>query len=63
MKSAVELIQDGTPPICSVGAVPSHTAVTLTTDAGPALFAPSSAAFAATVTVTLSDPSGVTTRV
>ena len=59
----VELIAVGTPPIITVGAVASQTAVSLSADAGPVLPPPSVPVFAATSTFTLALPSGVTVRV
>ena len=56
-----ELLDAGTSPIVTVGAVLSHCAVLLTASAGPVFSAPSAAAFCFTVTVTSFEPSGVTT--
>ena len=62
VSAAVELIVAGTPVISTVGAATSHVAVAETADAGP-VFRPSVAEFAATVTVTASEPVGVTASV
>ena len=56
------LIFGGTPPIASVGTVPSHVAVATTFCAGP-VFTPSVAVSLRTVTVTFVFPSGVTSSV
>ena len=63
VKSNPETTSDGTPPISTVGAVVSFSAIARTADGGPLLPAPSAAARAATVNATSAVPAGVTTRV
>ena len=62
LSAVVVLIFDGTPPIVTVGAAPSHVAVALTAEAGPML-TPSVAEFAVTDTTTFDPLVGVTVSV
>ncbi len=62
LSAVVELIFAGTPPIVTVGAAASQTAVAVTADAGPVL-RPSVAELAATSTVTFDPLVGVTASV